>query len=267
MVSTIGNYSASSSYFLQALQDRYAKIDSDSDGSVTLAEFQAGAPQGVSEASQQELFGNLDSNGDGALTQDEFTTGLISGRPPQPALSGQNARHLAELFQNTDSDSDGSLTLDEFKAGAPDGQAPEGAPSLDEIFAQADTNGDSILSEDEFTAALSGGPQGAGGPPPGGPPPGGAAGSGEEESASYDPLDTNKDGQVSIDELLSSYESSDTEDSSSSDLIKQFLETIDQDDDNAISQQEAKTGLNALRKATMDYLISLQTGDAQALAA
>ncbi len=108
---------------------------------------------------------------------------------------------------------------------------PSNAPTVDQLFQKFDANSDDELSSDELLtfadAIMSGrpqkpggadGPEGAGGPPPGGPPPGGAApgaaenstGEGASTSSSDDsdsdsnaePADANKDGKVTMAELI-----------------------------------------------------------------
>lgn len=268
MVSAISNYSASQSSFLQGLQNKYAKTDTNSNGVLSLSEFQAGAPEGLSGVNQQDLFKTLDKDSDGSLTQEEFTSGFEGKPSPPPSgglLSGDVAQHLRELFQSVDADGDGALSQEEFVAGAQDKAAAGDSKVLEEAFSALDTDENGTLSEEEFTSALAAGPAGASGPPPGGPPPGSSGISEEEDSTSsvYDSRDTNEDGIVSLDELLAAQ--SDEESNSLNQALEDLFNAFDQDEDGQLTKQEADAGFNALRKATLDYLISLQ-GEGQAAA-
>lgn len=225
MLSSLASSANTQTSLIQMLQQEYASTDADSSGSLSLAEFSAGAPEDVSEAQQEQLFSTLDTDGNGSLSEDEFTTGLQENTPPPASslLSGDTSQALAELFQNIDSDGDGFLSVEEFEAGAPEDTAEDQA----ELFSQIDENGDGSLSEEEFAAAIAGGPAG-GGRAGGGAPPASSSSEEEEGTTTYDPLDTNEDGVVSLEELMAGQASE--EDSSSLDP-----------------------------KATLDYLISLQT--------
>lgn len=204
---------------------------------------------------QQAMFAKLDLNTDGALSADEFTAVGQNMPPPEgarqlrggggfqgfsaetlSALMGvqqtSHADRAAEIFAGADADGDGSLTAEELSADMA-AHAPPGAEGTDsasraaDMLSAGDTDGDGSLSADEFTAMK---PQG--GPPPGGPPPSGSA-SGETEEESYDAADTNKDGTVSMSELLASLQSSNEVaagfSSEVSDLMAKLLEKLQAD--------------------------------------
>lgn len=60
-------------------EEAFKKIDADSDGSVTLAEFKA-SPMGKRDESKvEERYSKLDANSDGKVTLEEFK----AGRPPR----------------------------------------------------------------------------------------------------------------------------------------------------------------------------------------
>ena len=267
MISSIGR-SAAQSYFLQALQDKYASTDTNGDGSLSFAEFKAGASQDPAAGPQQllqNLFSNLDSNGDGSLSQNEFVSGLQSANKPPPSsnLSGGVLQQLAQLFQNVDRNGDGSLTLKEFKAGT----IVKGQLSQQDIFNKIDTNGDGNISKDEFTTAFSSyGPGQAGSPPPGTPPIGGDSdGDGDVDGGS---LSLDKDGENKLSKILSNFvditKGASNKDrlTATQDTIKSLLSLFDQDQNGILTQKEAKAGLNSLRKATLSYLISQQSASA-----
>lgn len=115
-------------------------------------------------------------------------------------ISSASQRHQ-EMFTKLDTNGDQKIDVVELQAGAPaDGRGKDAAA----ILAEADTNGDGKIDASENEAFLSkmeskGKPSG---PPPGPPPAGGAGATENSEDQVYDPRDTNKDGVVSLQELL-----------------------------------------------------------------
>lgn len=233
-MSSISNISGSSNAWANqrsAMQTRmFAKVDTDSSGSVNADELQTMLDKvsehtGVSfQKSAQELLTAMDGNSDGALSSDELAQGMQSIMPPPPStMDFAQARDGAQkgsddLFSKVDTDGDGSVSqseMSDFKAKM--GKSAD-TSSNDERFAKLDTDGSGSLSQAEFEAGRPQAPgqggvgaaQGAGGPQgatPMGPPPGagGAEKSGStsaSSSTSYDPLDTDQDGTVSEMERL-----------------------------------------------------------------
>lgn len=82
----------------------FSKIDTDSDGNVTAAEFAAAQPDDVSEDQALELFKKLDTEGSGSLTEEQFVAGMKANRPdgPPPGMMSQ----LAEDDTETDGTGD-----------------------------------------------------------------------------------------------------------------------------------------------------------------
>lgn len=239
-MTTISGGVSSSTLLQQVQQARlsaFQKADTDGSGGLSLEEFKAAGPKDANgnaiapppgAPGVEDMFASLDSDSDGSLSQAELDSGFGQKFEPggQSLLSGDMITQL--LGQLSDS-------------------------QLEDFFNTADQNGDGSLSGDEFTSAIeslateaglsagsAGGPPPGGpppgGPPPGGPPPGGAssAESSDESDDSvltaYDALDTNKDGTVSLQEMLAANESStgsDTtdSDSSSSATIANLLKT------------------------------------------
>ncbi len=162
----------------QLIQQQLQKADKDKSGSLSLDEFtaagqaqQAGGTQAPPPPpdgkSAEDIFASIDTNGDGSLSKDELSTAFekIKDQTKTALLSAQE---------------DQSSKIADF-------------------LAKADTNGDGTLSLDEFKAA---GPQAHGGPPPGPPPSDSSDSSGSSDAATvFSALDTNKDGQVSAEEL------------------------------------------------------------------
>lgn len=182
---------------------------------------------------QQAMFAKADVNADGQLSSDEFLS--IGQNLPSPGRSGPSRAHhggggggenfaaatmgsllslqedrAAEMFSNADSDGDGALTADELAtdmaAHAPPGATGDAASMAADLVSGADADGDGALSLDEFRAAA---------PPPPPPPPGAGRGGGvqvasAEADTTSDPLDTNGDGKVSMSELLTSLQTTDS---------------------------------------------------------
>lgn len=221
-MTTISGGVSSSTLLQQVQQARlsaFQKADTDGSGGLSLEEFKAAGPKDANgnaiapppgAPGVEDMFASLDSDSDGSLSQAEQDSGFGQKFEPggQNRLSGDMITRL--LGQLGDS-------------------------QLEDFFNTADQNGDGSLSGDEFTSAIeslateaglsagsAGGPP-PGGPPPGGPPPGGvsSAESSDESDDSvltaYDALDTNKDGTVSLQEMLAANESSTGSDTASSD--------------------------------------------------
>jgi Ca2+-binding EF-hand superfamily protein len=207
----------------------FAKVDTDSSGSVDKAELQTmlsdiSQKTGVSiDSSTADTFTQMDSNADGKLSSDELGKGMQSLMPAPPSTmdfaqtrsansgsSGGSGGSQDDLFAKIDTNGDGSLDQTELKTLTDKIKSDTGKDATD-MFAKLDSDSDGKLTKTEFDAGRpQGGPQGAsatqgtseakgpdGPPPPGGP--GGAGGAGKSDSASktYDKLDTNQDGTVS----------------------------------------------------------------------
>lgn len=232
MISSLGSYGGSST--AQWQQKLFSKADSNGDSALSkdeLLEALKNGPKGKngeeSSAVAEKMFSAMDSDGDGSVTQSEFTAfqSKMSASNASTLLAAQEGQRperpsAEEMMAETDTDGDGSISKDELAAvlekHAKDGQ--NGGPSVDEMFSSMDSDGDGSVSQAELSAFAEKAPSGpssgpSSGPPPG-PPPGGAppAGGGAEASSSsssstsssqtYDALDTNKDGVVSLSERL-----------------------------------------------------------------
>lgn len=131
---------------------------------------------------QQEMFNKVDSDGSGGVDATELQSMLDDIAKHTGTASSTTA---ADALAKMDSNGDGSLDSSEMESGLKN-ILPE--PSSTMAFAK--------------TRHGEGGPQGAGGPPP--PPPSGGTSSTDSDSE-IDPLDTNKDGTVSEQEVLKAY--------------------------------------------------------------
>ena len=193
-----------SSGLLQAQQAMFAKLDLNTDGALSADEFSALGQNMPSQGGARQLAG-----GGGSQSFSAETLGALLG-----VQQMSHADRAAEIFSGADADGDGSLTAEELSADMA-AHAPPGVDGTDsasraaDLISAGDTDGDGMLSAEEFTALKP--PEG--GPPPGGPPPTsstsstGSTGESEEETT-YDAADTNKDGAVSMSELLASLQSS-----------------------------------------------------------
>lgn len=162
----------------------------------------------------------------------------------------------AKMFSKIDANSDGGITLEEMTASASEKTKGKGgtedSAKIAERFASMDSNSDGSVSEEEglsfFQSQMSSqtmsgmlqaqeGGQGR----PMGPPPGGAAGGGGQKPATFDELDTNQDGSVSLDEMLASSESDETEDTEDTDKTARLTELfskMDTDGDGSVTESE-----------------------------
>lgn len=123
----------------------------------------------------------------------------------------------AEIMSSMDSDGSGGIDSSEFAS------ALQSDKSAD-IFARIDTDSDGSMSSQEFMAALEASkpehPHGAkemgSMPPPPPPPSGGNESESDSQSQTYSALDTNQDGIVSLEELLSGVQEKSADSSSTS---------------------------------------------------
>ena len=222
-MSSISNVSGSSNAWAtqrSAMQTRmFAKVDTDSNGSVNATELQTmlddvSQHTGTSfQKTAQELLTAMDGNSDGTLSSDELAQGMQSTmRPPSSTMDFAQVRNSSkennnDLFSKVDTDGDGSVSKSEMSEFTSKVGRSAHASASDNKFAKLDTDGDGSLSKTEFEAGRpqatgqsrrSGGPQGAA--PMGLQP---SVGSTEKtDSTSYDSLDTNRDGTVSEMERL-----------------------------------------------------------------
>ncbi|MBP8019495.1 MAG: EF-hand domain-containing protein [Hylemonella sp.] len=226
-MSTITSVNSSSDAWAAASAKRaqhqakmFAKVDTDSSGSVDQTELDTmlndiSQKTGASLGESKELFSQIDSNSDGNLSSDELSQGMKQIMPPPSTVDFAQSRQTGgakdDLFSKIDSDSDGSLDADEIKAFAAKVKSDTGEDITTKL-SKLDTDADGALSKTEFEAGkpsrsegisasqAAGGPHGAGGPPPAGEP--GGTSPSDSASKTYDPLDINQDGTVSEMERL-----------------------------------------------------------------
>ena len=244
-----------------------SKIDADGNGGVSDTELQGllddvAKKSGLSsQTSAADLVKRYDSNGDGNLNADELGKTMQSVLPPPPSTmafaqsrgDSDTATSQAgdDLFGKVDSDGDGAVSKTELQAlleAMSGGTASQAGVSSDDVFSQLDADGDGSLTQAEFDAGrpsgaageAGGGMQAMGGmpPPPGGP---GGASASADSTTTYDALDTNEDGEVSLTERLAGSTSSVEQDA-----ITALFNAIDTDGDASISASESRTFIDQL---------------------
>lgn len=164
----------------------------------------------------------------------------------------------AKMFSKIDANSDGGLTLEEMTASAPTGKngQTESADSIKSRFTSMDTNSDGSVTEEESASffqsqmssdTMSGmlqAQEASGGRPPMGPPPsgvGGTGGAGGQEETSFDELDTDQDGTVSLAEMQAGLSTDETESTDESARIAELFSAMDADGDGAVTESEKST--------------------------
>lgn len=130
-----------------------ATADSDDNGLISKAEFEAAVPSNISATQADQLFATIDTQGTGSVTAAQLRQGLaaaIAAGPVAAAPSGGTNR----LFEALDTNGDGNITQAEFEADRATGVTQAQA---DAVFAQLDLDGDGNLTPGEFGEALVGG--------------------------------------------------------------------------------------------------------------
>jgi Ca2+-binding EF-hand superfamily protein len=218
----------------------YASMDTDSDGSVTQAEFISARPDDVSEDDAKALYASIDTEGTGSITEEQFADSMKSAQGGgAPSGGGQSAE---EVYDALDTNQDGVVSQDEFLVGKPDDMSTEDATAL---FDALDTEDSGSITEEQFAASMQG-PRGPGGPPP--------SGGGQSSEETYDALDTNEDGVVSQDEFLAAK----PDDVSTEDATALF-KSIDTENTGSISEEQFSDFMEASRPS-MNASIGMSGG-------
>ncbi len=170
MISSISSTSSSSQSALieQMRQRMFSRIDTNGDGKHDkdeLAAMVANGPQGGT--SVDDILSSFDTDGDGAISEAEFEAAAPpdgGGQPPMmggmAGMSGMSSSDfLAQMFSRIDTNGDGKHDKDELAAMVANG--PEGGPSVDDILSKFDTDGDGTVSEAEYEAGMQDGGMGA----------------------------------------------------------------------------------------------------------
>ena len=264
-VSSVGS-SSLTQQLLQLQQSLFTTADADSDGALSLSEFQSIGQnvQGSGQPPPPPPMGG--SSGAGANFSSDTLRSLMSVQ-----MLGSDS---GSILTSADSDADGLLSADEISS-ALSANAPEGAKGLglegkmaSDMISALDSDDDGSLSSDEIAAGLTTattiqsalqGAQGRGGPPPGGPPPGGCGGGGSTSatgsSGVFESLDTNQDGTVSAAELAAA----NTDDTDAATAAADLISASDTDGDGALSGSEFASLLDGAEASTTDTASTLSS--------
>jgi len=175
------------------------KDDADGDGLLSLSETPL----------DEDRFNSIDADGDGFISAEELSADAKAQQQTNP-LMGQLTLQMqgidpgtmaSNIIEQDDADGDGSLSLDE-------------TPLSEELFNSIDADDDGFITAEELTNDISS-KQAEGMPAP--PSDGGQAAAASSDSASgtssdeeYDSYDLNKDGVVSMSELLQAFNNGDS---------------------------------------------------------
>lgn len=203
---------------------------------------------------QAKMFAKVDTDGNGSVDQSELGTMLDKISQKTGASFGDTAK----VFTAMDTNGDGTLSADELGKGM---KSLMQASSSTVDFAQARKSGNTGGGDPDGDGD---GPRGAGGPSAG-PPPGGAsgatatssAGGSASSSTTYDPLDTNQDGVVSLAERLAG--------TTKADPLQALFKALDANSDGKISKTETDDfakKLTDLVSQTADSATASATGSA-----
>ena len=156
----------------QAGDDLFGKVDADASGGIDATEYQdlmdrMGQGNRTSNSTESQ-FTALDSDGDGSLSEAEFDAGrpnVASGqapsggpggmagvggmRPPPPTGGPQAASEDSSTDDPLDTNGDGVVSLAERLAG--ETESTTSTNPLQALFEASDTDGDGQLSQDEAT--------------------------------------------------------------------------------------------------------------------
>jgi Ca2+-binding EF-hand superfamily protein len=248
-VSSVGS-SSLTQQLLQLQKSMFATADADSDGSLSLSEFQS-IGQNVQGGGERPPPPPMNgSSSAGANFSSDTLRSLMSVQ-----MLGSDS---GSIISSGDTDADGLLSADEISS-ALSANAPEGAKGLgledkmaSDMISALDSDADGSLSSDEIAAGLSASStimQAMGGPPPGGPPPAGGGGGGGSSTGSsgvFETLDTNQDGTVSAAELAAA----DTEDTDAASAAKDLIAASDTDGDGSLSGFEFADMLDAAKSSS-----------------
>ncbi|MDP2698605.1 hypothetical protein [Thalassospira sp.] len=136
--------------------------------------------------------------------------------------SDSESSFAKDMFASLDTDADGTLTKEEFLAGKPDDVSDEQAENLWSQIAGSDARS---MDEASFTTAMSATPA----PPASSDDSSSTSGGGSSSSSSenYDPLDTNKDGVVSLEERMAGNGSGEDQSGLGTKVMAQLMASLD----------------------------------------
>lgn len=132
----------------------FVKLDTDSNGFLTLEELEAGMQDialifHLEEPDVREMLRAADVNGDGRIDYTEFISAAFQ---KDMLLSTKNLQGAFRMF---DADGDGTVSKEELKLVFGGGHVSQrGEQVWDEIMAEVDKNNDGVISYDEFENAM-----------------------------------------------------------------------------------------------------------------
>ncbi len=266
----IGNSSGTNAWAVQRpdatkiANDLFARVDTTNQGYIDKAGLQSalGNKAADSASDVDQLFSQIDADQDGKITKQELTDGVkqladaldaqfdssriarAGGQPPPPPSTD-------DLFASLDTKNQGYLDKEELQAAfdANSSDTAANAEKVDQIFKTLDADGDSKITKAELSAGLQkmGGPDQAADstavavdasaattsarPAGGARPSGGSGDASESDSTSYEAADTNKDGTVSLQELVAYQATHPTAESAESDAqnsMKAVMKLVEQ---------------------------------------
>jgi Ca2+-binding EF-hand superfamily protein len=145
----------------------FEQIDSNSDGGISLEEFEGAAPKGADGSKSEELFKKIDSDGDGSISKAEsdafkdkaqkadsllqsFLFSLQAGGAQKTETASESDTDDKSAFEAIDSDANGGISQDEFSAAFKDSRL--NSDQLNKLFSALDGDGDGSVSQDEVKA-------------------------------------------------------------------------------------------------------------------
>ncbi len=254
-ISAVGGSSDAWTTMRSQMQARmFAKVDSNSDGSVDKAELNSMLSD-ISKMTGQSQSGNIDdtfksmdSNGDGKLSSDEMGKGMEKLMPPPSTMdfaqshsgsgsTSSDGSPLDDMLSKIDSNGDGSLDKSELETLAAKIKSDTGMDVSAKLKKMADDNGGKVSLDQFKTAMEKERPTSAGG---------GSQSTSSSDNKTYDPLDTNKDGTVSrFERLMGALKSESTANASTNDLT-QLVQKIYAQFSQGLSQQTQASNLSAV---------------------
>merc|ERR1719458_742056 len=202
---------------LKSVRAAFKQFDADNDGSITRNEVIQGMQAAGKKFNQEEIdtfFVLADRDGDGSIDFPEFALIMIPSAPERITKLKHilNSKQKVETaFKTFDSNNDGAIDAGEMKRGLKNSGVSMTDQEVETIFAVADLDGDGEVSLAEFTSLLCGssGPSAAKSAPKSG---GGNASAVvakfrqshrtiDQVRAAFTKYDTNRDGNISRQEL------------------------------------------------------------------
>jgi hypothetical protein len=212
-MSGINSLSASLAQIFSQTQSTGSSQSTESSSGVEgIGAFAPTSTQGTASTQAVDAVSEIASSGQGSVDQlsDQIKAMLLEMQESTDKSATDGGFDAQQLFDDLDTDDDGSLTKDEFLAGKPDDVSDEMAENLWSMMAGSDAKS---ISQDDYLTSMA-------------PPPGattatatadestGSSSDGDSaatsDTESYDPLDTNEDGIVSLAEIMAASPANET---------------------------------------------------------